>query len=42
MPDSLIYFIAGYALVFGLLAAYIGWLALEARRIKKREQEQQR
>jgi putative effector of murein hydrolase len=36
MADTLNYFVAGYVVIFGLLGAYIGWLVLLNRRIKKK------
>lgn len=36
MLDSLSYFIAGYLLIFGLLAGYVAFLVFEHKRLKKR------
>lgn len=36
MADTFIYFVAGYVVIFGLLGAYIGWMALLNRRIQKK------
>lgn len=36
MLDSLNYFIAGYFIIFGILIAYIFWLAIEYLRIRKK------
>jgi|LSQX01.2.fsa_nt_gb hypothetical protein len=36
MADTFNFFVAGYVVIFGLLGAYIGWLVLLNRRIKKK------
>ncbi len=36
MADTFNYFVAGYVVIFGLLGAYIGWLVLLNRRIRKK------
>lgn len=36
MLDSLSYFIAGYLVIFVLLAGYVAFLVLEHKRLKKR------
>ena len=36
MADTFNYFVAGYMVIFGLLGAYIGWLVLLNRRIRKK------
>lgn len=36
MADTFNYFVAGYMVIFGLLGAYIGWMALLNRRIQKK------
>ena len=36
MADTFNYFVAGYVVIFGLLGAYIGWMALLNRRIQKK------
>jgi len=36
MADTWNYFVAGYVVIFGLLGAYIGWLVLLNRKIKKK------
>jgi hypothetical protein len=36
MADTFNYFVAGYVVIFGLLGAYIGWLVLLNRKIKKK------
>ncbi|MDD2522249.1 MAG: hypothetical protein PHW11_05475 [Anaerolineaceae bacterium] len=45
MADTLNYFIAGYVVIFGLLAAYIGWLVARGRQVEKklaRKKEQEK
>lgn len=39
MLDTYNYFIAGYIVIFGLLALYIGWLVFEYQRLKKASKE---
>ncbi|MEL7637772.1 MAG: hypothetical protein AAGU03_08480 [Anaerolineaceae bacterium] len=36
MADTFNFFVTGYVVIFGLLGAYIGWLVLLNRRIKKK------
>jgi hypothetical protein len=36
VADTFIYFLAGYLVIFGLLGAYIGWLLVLNRQLKKK------
>ena len=37
MADTFNFFVAGYVVIFGLLGAYIGWLVMLNRKIKRKK-----
>jgi hypothetical protein len=39
MADTFNYFVAGYAVIFGLLGLYVGYLLFLAKKLKPKKEE---